>query len=172
MRTVDDKLKDLAERISSSVQGLNNTTFGRAWKFRQVENKKTVIHPAVIRKKDYLIVRPDDKKKAVLFFYVKGKAEPVNYDPSSFNTYSYNVDLVCWFNSKKMAEDWKGLEAMLYDIRKQIQNTSVEILSISYEVEQIYEGFTLDEAVRQYFSHPYYGAKIGLKIAVLEDGCP
>jgi len=111
------------------------------------------------------------KNEILNIFYVKGLATAINYTPASFNDYKYNVDLILWFNSSKQS-DWQGLEKTLSDIREKMRDfPKFTIQSIVYEAEMIWDGFTLEEVEKQYFSHPFYGAKISGTIEFFESLC-
>lgn len=171
METIDTKIEAIRDAIGSLPYF--SKALGRSWKFREkTADKKVKISPSVILKNNDLeIIRPDDKEKGILFFYVKDKAVSSNYNPSVMNWYKYPVDIIIWINSEKQT-DWKGLEECLFGIRSKLKEFPMySITAIGYEAETIFEGFTLEEAERQYFCHPYYGARITGFMDLLENDC-
>lgn len=171
METIDNKIDEV--KIGLALLPYFSQCFGRAFKFREkTSDKKTKISPAVILQgNDLNIIRPNDKQSGVAFFYVKSPANYQNYTPASNNEMKFTVDLVMWFNSTMIA-GWEGLESALQEIKALISSyPAFSMVQITYEAEQIYDGFTLEEVEKQYFCHPYYGAKITFNVNFFENAC-
>ena len=171
MKTIDDKINEIKKSLST-LDSLFDTGYGRAFKFREKRNSRTVISPAIVNElNEHLIVKPSDRKKGVFFFYVQSKANAVDYGPEKQNQYSYGLDLVIWLNSKAILGKWKGLESALVSIKTVLKDHPFNIDKIYYDADDIYNEFTLDEAEKQYFCHPYYGVKISGTISIFENEC-
>lgn len=171
METIETRINDFKNVLQASQY--ITKFYGRTFKFREkTAEKRVIISPSVVSDRNELeIVRPNDNEEGMLFFYVKDKANVLDYHPDENNTFKYNVDLIMWINSERQSH-WQGLEIFLYDTRKLLRSFPQFCLNtISYEAETIMEGFTLDEAEKQYFCHPYYGAKFSGTIEFMENSC-
>lgn len=171
METIETKLELLKDELSTL--GIFSKCYGRATKFRQkTTSQKVRISPSVLLSGNELkIVTPDDSEKGVSFFYVKSPANYVSYSPIGNSEMKFTVDLILWFNSIKI-EGWTGIEDSLNLVKQIIaQHPSFSLVQVTYEPEQIYEGFSLEEVDVQYFCHPYYGAKMTLSVNFFDNVC-
>lgn len=161
--------------------------YGRAWKqilsgkeerVRNFQKNLTsltdgsIIRPLAYQgKSQYFDCLPNDMLKSFSFFVVNDAVQPMDYQAFIKGTYTYNVDLIVWFNQKKThpSIDYPLHENLCQDVKKSLRNIpSVIVNKIFFEPKKVYEQFSIDLKEQQQAMFPYGCFRINMDISVLE----
>lgn len=167
---VDAVIDSVQTLLSDKVDWLE-ASYGRAWKEYKTINDKKLTRPMTYQgKAEYFDCLPNDTFQAFSFWFVNDRIQPRDYLPNVKVNYTYNVDLICWFNNKKTYNvDYPMIENHIQDFKKVLRYvSSIEIKSIYTSVEEVYRGFSISAIDEKAFTYPFGGFRINMDITVLE----
>lgn len=140
-------------------------SFGKAQRIVKVVNGRRRFIPSVYQSKnEYFEVTPDQNIGNFCFWWVE---DPQNFGPEVWPVrMEVNFSLIFWFNLAKVwrSKDNRDVETLKLQILQvlkavQVKEGGLNITRVYEQAENVYRGFTLDEAENQFLIHPFAGLR-------------
>lgn len=139
-------------------------SFGRAQKIvKEVKGKRLLIPSVYAGKNNYFETTPDQNIGNFCFWWIEDPQEvyqqpwPVQLKVKFSLIFWFNLAKVYNENSNRDTESLKlqVIESLLQHVR--VRDGSITLNRVYEQAENIYRGFTLDEANNQFLIHPFSG---------------
>jgi len=174
------------ESLRLSMAGLSweNTAFGRAWEFKEVDpgsGKVIKVPKCYLGEGEYINVLPNDtlKTSSQSFIAVRGMERTIEYNQFSASSMERDVSLIFWMNLKEIdqAKDWIFTEQLKAEVEALIKaNPYVSNILAYYDerVEDVFDGYvdgsqggrySVEDTKTQYLMYPYTGFRFDLTLA-------
>lgn len=177
----------LTDRVIAKIEdalagGLDwlNTVYGRAERIVKVVDGKRYYLPAwyngneVSGDNEYTLLVPDSRLGNYAFFTVDDP-ENITLRRGEQSAFTLPFSLIVWVDIRTITED-RNREQVKRDILRVLNNVffpftaRMTVAQIYEKAENVFKGFTLDEAQNQYMMHPYAAWRITGELFV-EDEC-
>jgi hypothetical protein len=168
---LDGKIEQLRECFAHNVLWLDRA-FGRAYNLSEKAGIGYVKVPKVIigDTKEYMSMMPNDNLGSYCWFIGVGPETPEEWDarnPTKF--FTKDVDLIFYFNYKKIdqSKDYPFVESLKEEILYYLNAFNGVVLnSIHTEtVDEVYDGYNLEQITRDLFYYPFGGMKFSLSLS-------
>lgn len=168
---LDAKIEQVRVVLEKNITWLDSA-FHRAWRLQEKSGIGTIAVPKVMvsKEKEYMSMMPNDALGAYCWFIGQAGEEPHEWTPGNKTVFfSKDVDLIFYFNYRKIdqSRNYVFVEELKVEVLywlNQLQGLVVN--DIVYEtVEEVYEGYSLEEINRDLFYYPYGGIKFSLTLS-------
>lgn len=171
-------------RVDLSALAWLAKSFGRAWEFKEPDAENpTIIHkiPKVWQGKDvttttgeYLPVLPNDHLQSQSFIACKNAEVWTEYTRATGNPKERPLSIIFWFNLKLIdpTKDYIFTDVLKKDVEKILKaNEHIKSINSFFDekVEEVFEGYTINDALTQYLMYPYSGFRFDVTAAYWEE---
>ena len=176
----DAVIANIEDALANGLDWLN-TVYGRAERIVKIVDDKRYYLPAwyngnvVSGDNEYTLLVPDSRLGNYAFFTVDDP-ESITLRRGEQSSFSLPFSLIVWVDIRTIAEH-RNREMVKRDILRVLNNVfftgyraRMTVAQIYEKAENVFKGFTLDEAQNQYMMHPYCAWRITGELFV-EDAC-
>lgn len=180
-KRIHSVIQDLQLLLDSELSWLEYS-FGAALPMEKSVNNKTWKYPAVYQgSKEYLNVLPNDTLQSYCFWLVNDPEVYEGVFPNSRGFYNptATVSLIVYFDQRRInnTKDYDQTEELLDEvlgvlIRKTYKVKKIGLITVNRvyrRVENIFEGFTIDNVNEQLLGIPWGGFRIECEIKYKEQ---
>lgn len=147
-------------------------SFARARPMTRMVLTQKKVEPMVYQgSEEYYPVLPNDALKAYSFFRANGPRQTDGYEPNlNYKKYFFRdpVDLIVWGNLKLIdsSKDYVFTEELVRDVLNILnRDANVSVVRVyDDKVDEIYKGYSLDDAHRDLLLYPYTAFRIELSL--------
>ena len=176
---IDAAIAKIEDALAAGL-GWLNTVYGRAERIVKVIDGKRYYMPAwyvgneVSGDNEYTLLVPDSRLGNYAFFTVDDPEE-ITLRRGEQSSFRLPFSLIVWCDIRTVTED-RNREQVKRDILRVLNNVffpftaRMTVAQIYEKSENVFKGFTLDEAQNQYMMHPYAAWRITGELFV-EDEC-
>lgn len=135
------------------------------------------------RTRDLINVMPNDNLNSQIFFRVDDPINVLNYAPDNRNQMRATLQIIVWFNLDFINKTLDSPLTYRYTeiLKSQIQQaitscqftpySSITVLRVYEEAENVFRGYTIDKVKQQELVHPWGGFRFECELTYQED-CP
>lgn len=135
------------------------------------------------RTRDLINVMPNDNLNSQVFFRVDDPINVLNYAPDNRNQMRATLQIIVWFNMDFINKTLDSPLTYRYTeiLKSQIQQaitscqftpySSITVLRVYEEAENVFRGYTIDKVKQQELVHPWGGFRFECELTYQED-CP
>jgi len=157
------------QQIQIKLGGISwlDYSFGKSIRIEHEPDSKKYFPAVYDGSSEYFSVEFNDNLQAQSFF-IAGDGKMIDFEENQYNTWKYDLDLVVWWNYKKIdpIKDFLFIEELKRDVVS-VLSRGIPGIDITYEVEgvtedfyKIFKEYSFTEAQRQYIMHPFGAFRI------------
>lgn len=163
-------------RIKMETLSWVERSFGRAVALYENPENPIRVPKIPLGGGEYFNCMPNDTQKAFSFFYPVGALKPIGDQQPFIKTrfFSQRVDLYIWANLKRIDSSDIGLGEKLKENVIQLisdQKSTVIEKIWSDDIQEVYNGWKLDQLGRDLLYWPYYAMRFELTLKVTQNDC-
>lgn len=171
----DQVIQYVQQGLKDNISWLEYS-FGRAERLIKVIDGQRYYTPNVyVGKQNYELVMPDTFKLGNYSFFVMDEPQEVtNATPLEVKIHA-PFSLIVWVDMRTIDnDDERNTEAIKEEIlttlqRLHIKKGSINVSRIFEKAENVWQGFTTDEAANQFMMSPYYGVRFYGEMTITND---
>lgn len=172
-------------QVELGALGWLEKSFGRSWlavkSSQGIFGDKKLYYPHVWQglEKDLLEVMPNDNIVSQSFFKVNDPVRVLEYSETSDSMMQANVDLIFWFNLKRIdpSIDYPYVELLKGQVLRAFKNvafspdSSLNVVAIHETAANVWRGYNINDLKDQDLIYPWGGFRFELELTFRED-CP
>lgn len=159
----------LAVKSTQGMFGSKKITYPHVWQGVDVDGKPLDLHE----------VMPNDNIKSQSFFKVNDPIKLLEYVPDGDSMMQANVDIIFWFNLKKIDPtiDYPFVELLKGQVLRKLStmlfspDSSLKVLNIYEGATNVFKGYDINDLKDQELIYPWGGFRFECEITYRED-CP
>lgn len=174
-RLFDVVVGEIQDGIAANIAWLDHI-FGKAERLVKVINGKKYYSPNIyVGGNDYFELSPDSNVGNFCFF-VLDEPQKVIFERGELNEVKAPFSLIVWFDMRKVLDEYgRNIEAVKRQLLRtlngeiMLKTGKMTINTIYERVENIFQGFTLDEVDNQFLMQPYCGFRFKGELLTIDE---